>query len=107
LGETSAAECGQCGNCTNDMELADITVEAQKIFSCVKRMRERYGVSLIAQVLKGSKNKKVLQFGFDKQPTYGVMHEYAEKEIIELIPALDCGRLSERYGKPVPCRKVK
>lgn len=88
FGETSANECGQCANCTNDAELADITVEAQKIFSCVKRMRERFGVTLVAQVLKGSKNKKVAQFGFDKLPTYGLMSGYAEKEIVDLIQLL-------------------
>ncbi|UYZ13772.1 DNA helicase RecQ [Brevibacillus sp. WF146] len=88
FGETSAQACGRCGNCTNEAELADITVEAQKIFSCVKRMRERFGVSLTAQVLKGSKNKKVAQFGFDKLPTYGVMSEYTEQEIADLIHLL-------------------
>lgn len=88
FGETSASTCGQCSNCTNDQELVDITVEAQKIFSCVKRMKERYGASLIAQVLKGSKNKKVLQFGLDQLPTYGVMKEYTEQEIVDMIQLL-------------------
>lgn len=88
FGETSAAECGQCANCQNDTELADITVEAQKIFSCVKRMRERFGAALVAQVLKASKNKKITQFGFDQLPTYGLMKEYKEKEIVDLIQLL-------------------
>lgn len=88
FGETDAKACGQCSNCTNDTELVDITVEAQKIFSCVKRMKERFGASLVAQVLKASRNKKVLQFGFDKLPTYGLMQEYAEKEINDLIQLL-------------------
>ena len=88
FGDTAAKECGRCGNCTDDRELADITLEAQKIFSCVKRMRERFGASLVAQVLKGSKNKKVTQFSFDQLPTYGVMKEYKEKEIVDLIQLL-------------------
>lgn len=88
FGETSAQECGRCGNCTDERELADITLEAQKIFSCVKRMRERFGAALVAQVLKGSKNKKVTQFSFDQLPTYGLMKEYKEKEIVDLIQLL-------------------
>ncbi|WP_031306241.1 DNA helicase RecQ [Brevibacillus panacihumi] len=88
FGDTAAEECGRCGNCTDERELADITLEAQKIFSCVKRMRERFGASLVAQVLKGSKNKKVTQFSFDQLPTYGVMKEYKEKEIVDLIQLL-------------------
>ncbi|QRG67563.1 DNA helicase RecQ [Brevibacillus choshinensis] len=88
FGETEAQPCGQCANCTDDTELADITLEAQKIFSCVKRMRERFGAALVAQVLKASKNKKVSQFGFDQLPTYGLMKEYKEKEIVDLIQIL-------------------
>ncbi|MCC8433249.1 DNA helicase RecQ [Brevibacillus sp. M2.1A] len=88
FGETDAAACGRCGNCTDETELSDITLEAQKIFSCVKRMRERFGAALVAQVLKGSKNKKVTQFSFDQLPTYGLMKEYKEKEIADLIQLL-------------------
>ncbi|ASS77164.1 DNA helicase RecQ [Tumebacillus algifaecis] len=80
--------CGVCSNCKDDSEEKDITVEAQKIFSCIYRMKERFGASLVAQVLKGSSNKKVLQFGFDKLPTYGLMKTYKEKEITDLIHVL-------------------
>ncbi|TQK62790.1 ATP-dependent DNA helicase RecQ [Brevibacillus sp. AG162] len=88
FGETDAVACGRCANCTDETELSDITLEAQKIFSCVKRMRERFGAALVAQVLKGSKNKKVTQFSFDQLPTYGLMKEYKEKEIADLIQLL-------------------
>ncbi|MBG9566724.1 DNA helicase RecQ [Brevibacillus agri] len=88
FGETEAPACGRCHNCTDDTELTDITLEAQKIFSCVKRMRERFGAALVAQVLKGSRNKKVTQFRFDQLPTYGLMKEYKEKEIADLIQLL-------------------
>ncbi|WP_340673434.1 DNA helicase RecQ [Brevibacillus agri] len=88
FGETEAPACGRCHNCTDETELTDITLEAQKIFSCVKRMRERFGAALVAQVLKGSKNKKVTQFRFDQLPTYGLMKEYKEKEIADLIQLL-------------------
>lgn len=80
--------CGICSSCTDDRELVDMTVDAQKIFSCVHRMRERFGVSLVAAVLKGSKNKKVLQYGFDSLSTYGTMANRTEKEISEIINVL-------------------
>ncbi len=85
FGDPNAKECGTCGNCTDDAELIDITVDAQKIFSCVKRMKERFGAVMVAQVLRGSSNKKVLQFGFSALPTYGIMKDYTEKEIVEMI----------------------
>lgn len=82
-------DCGQCSNCSSpDMEMTDITLEAQQIFSCVRRMRERFGVTLVASVLKGSRNKKVLDFGFNELSTYGLMKQRSEKEIVDLIQLL-------------------
>lgn len=89
FGEESAADqCGNCSNCNDDGQLTDLTIEAQKIFSCVIRMKERYGVSLITEVLKGSKNKKVLQLGFNNLSTYGILKEYKLEEIKDLINLL-------------------
>ncbi|KKO52969.1 DNA helicase RecQ [Paenibacillus sp. DMB20] len=85
--------CGTCSSCTDDRELVDITVDAQKIFSCIHRMRERFGVSMVSSVLKGSRAKKVLEYGFDRLPTYGVMSGRTEKEIAETINVL----ISEGY----------
>ncbi|MFD0620497.1 DNA helicase RecQ [Paenibacillus sp. GCM10027629] len=80
--------CGLCSSCKDERELVDITIEAQKIFSCIHRMRERFGVSMIAGVLRGSANKKVLQYRFDQLPTYGVMRKSTDKEISDLINVL-------------------
>ncbi|WP_339321978.1 DNA helicase RecQ [Paenibacillus sp. FSL W8-0194] len=77
--------CGICSSCTDERELVDMTIDAQKIFSCIHRMRERFGVSMVAAVLKGSRNKKVLQYRFDELSTYGAMSDRTEKEISEII----------------------
>lgn len=84
MGSATAA-CGRCSNCLQQGELEDITEEAQMILSCVKRMRERFGVGLTAKVLKGSKDKKLIQFGLTKLTTYGILSKYTEKEITERI----------------------
>lgn len=88
FGDTQYDRCDICFNCQDDREWIDITVEAQKIFSCIKRMDERFGVTMTAKVLKGSNDSKVKQFGFQKLPTHGVMSSYKEKEITSLIQAL-------------------
>ena len=80
--------CKQCSNCLEGKEKIDITEEAQMILSCVKRMDERFGVTMTAKVLKGSKDKKVAGFGFQKLSTYGIMNSYTEKEIAERINLL-------------------
>lgn len=77
--------CGICSSCRDERELVDMTRDAQIIFSCIHRMRERFGVSLVASVLKGSQSKKVLQYGFDQLSTYGMLRTRTEKEISELI----------------------
>jgi len=88
FGEEGEQPCGVCGNCKDERESIDITIEAQKIFSCIYRMRERFGVSMVASVLKGSRNKKVMQYGFEKLSTHGEMRHLAEKEISDLIYVL-------------------
>lgn len=77
--------CGICSSCRDERELVDRTRDAQIVFSCIHRMRERFGVALIAAVLKGSRNKKVLQYGFDQLPTYAMLRALTEKQISELI----------------------
>lgn len=94
FGEEDVQEiCGNCSTCNDDSEFVDITIEAQKIFSCIVYMKERFGTSLVAQVLKGSKNKKVLELNFDTLSTYGIMKEYTEKEIKDMINVL----IAEEY----------
>ncbi len=89
FGEADAPDsCGNCENCNAESELADITIDAQKVFSCIYRMRERFGMTLIAEVLKGSKSQKVRQFRFDQLPTYGIMQERTLPEIRDLIGRL-------------------
>lgn len=77
--------CGRCSNCVEKVEKTDITEEAQMILSCVKRMGERFGVSMTAKVLKGSKDKKLLEFRLNTLSTYGLLSAYTEKEITERI----------------------
>ncbi|TDF97277.1 DNA helicase RecQ [Paenibacillus piri] len=81
-------DCGRCSSCSSERQLTDITLEAQKIFSCVRRMRERFGATTVASVLKGSRNKKVLEMGFDELSTYGLLKDRTEKEIVDLIQLL-------------------
>ncbi|CAG7635560.1 ATP-dependent DNA helicase RecQ [Paenibacillus solanacearum] len=89
FGGETGSDCGQCSNCSSpDLQLTDITLEAQQIFSCVRRMRERFGMTLVASVLKGSRNKKVLELGFDELSTYGLMKQRTEKDIVDLIQLL-------------------
>ncbi len=77
--------CGSCGNCLNDSEFVDLSIESQKILSCIYRTDQRFGVNVIIQVLRGSKNKKIIDWKLDKVSTYGIITEYSEGGLRELI----------------------
>jgi len=108
FGDTNvAATCSNCFNCSDDSELVDITVQAQKIFSCIWRMREQYGLTIVAEVLKGSQNKKLLQLGFNSLSTYGLLSNYTIPEIKNIINGLIAeGYLAMTQGE-YPVLKLK
>lgn len=88
FGESSASECGNCSVCCSDEPYEDITVEAQKIMSCIVRSGQRYGVKMVCDILRGSENEKVTAAGLDKLSTYGIMSDASEKRIRSIIDRL-------------------
>lgn len=101
FGETNVKEnCRNCGNCLNTEPLDDLTIDAQKIFSCVYRMGQNYGATLVTRVLLGSSDKRISELGFDELSTYGLMKERTRPEIKNLIRRfVAAGYLEEEGGK--------
>lgn len=85
FGDTDAKPCGHCGSCLDDRESLDVTKDVQMVLSCVIRMGQKFGKVMTAQVLTGSRNKKILDFGFDKLSTYGILKHQNAKEVSNLI----------------------
>ncbi|WP_088225685.1 DNA helicase RecQ [Desulfosporosinus sp. FKB] len=77
--------CENCSNCNDTREIVDITLDAQKIFSCIYRMRERFGIGMVAEVLKGSRKAKIIELNFDKLSTHGLLKDMSLQEIKDLI----------------------
>ncbi len=89
FGETiTNTNCGSCGNCLYESEMIDITLEAQKMLSCVYRVKQRYGGTTVVQTLRGSKNKKIIEYGLDQVSTYGIMKDYSEASLREIMMTL-------------------
>ncbi|EHI97858.1 ATP-dependent DNA helicase RecQ [Clostridium sp. DL-VIII] len=80
--------CNNCGNCLNNDELKDFTRESQMILATVFRTKERYGISVLIDILKGFKGPKIVQNNLDKITTYGLMKEYDSTFIKDLIKSL-------------------
>ncbi|HEY0335581.1 MAG TPA: DNA helicase RecQ [Stenotrophomonas sp.] len=72
FGETYPQPCGNCDNCLTPAAAWDATVAAQKALSCVYRSGQRFGVGHLIDILRGSDNEKIGQFGHEQLSTYGI-----------------------------------
>ncbi|MCL2064688.1 MAG: DNA helicase RecQ [Candidatus Cloacimonetes bacterium] len=87
FGEIMQDRCENCANCGDATPMIEATIDAQKILSCVYRMKERFGITIIIETLRGSKSEKILKLGLDKLSTYGIC-EKSESELREIINQL-------------------
>lgn len=77
--------CGGCDNCLAPRETFDGTLAAQKLLSCVYRVRQatpNFGVGLnhLIEVLTGARTEKLLKWGHDRVSTYGIGGEHSRSE---------------------------
>ena len=85
FGDVLEESCDTCSNCRTEGELTDITVEAQKIISCVGRLKERYGSKMISDILKGANTAKIRENTLNEQSTYGALKDKTSQEIKAII----------------------
>ena len=72
FGEVLEEDCGNCDTCLNPPQRYDATEDARKALSCVFRVDQRFGIGHVIEVLRGSKNQRVLDLRHDKLSTYGI-----------------------------------
>jgi ATP-dependent DNA helicase RecQ len=72
FGDKLGRDCGNCDICLNPPQQIDVTEEARKALSCVYRVGQRFGMGHILEVLRGSKNQRLIQLGHDRLSTYGI-----------------------------------
>ncbi|MEW5887926.1 MAG: DNA helicase RecQ [Pseudomonadota bacterium] len=75
----AAQPCGNCDVCLDPPELFDGTVVAQKVLSAAYRTGQRFGAGHLIDLLRGRSNEKILQYGHDRLPTYGVGQDLDER----------------------------
>lgn len=86
--EAVEQDCGNCDVCQNPRSRFDATVIAQKALSGIARTKERVAMGMLIDILRGSRNRNVLQYGYDKLPTFGVGHDLRGEEWAEYISQL-------------------
>ena len=89
FGEEHGEECGNCLNCRTTFIERDVTTEAKKILSCIKRAKDKLGFSvgmaLIVRTLHGSRDKRIGELGLDRISTYGIMAEESRSFINDVV----------------------
>ncbi len=91
FGEKSPAYCGNCSNCDANYETVDVTVDAQKILSCICRVLRQgksFGKSMITEILRGAKSERIKANGFEELSTYGIMAGVPSAKIRAVIDFL-------------------
>ena len=106
FGDKAENYCRKCSNCLTQFETIDITVDTQKILSCIIKTGQRYGKKMICDVLRGSKNERLLRFKLDNQSTYGIMKDSSEKRIRDIIEHLEQIGFIFSEGGEYPVLKV-
>ncbi len=114
FGQAHPNTCNGCGNCGGTFESMDITIPAQIILSCVKRVQKHLGyfvgMGMITQVLRAGKGQRVLDLRLDSLSTYGLLKETPAPLLRRYFECLETGgytfiepehstlRLTERAG---------
>jgi len=81
--------CNACDVCLGDTEpVPDALIVAQKILSCVARMKEGFGAAQVIAVLRGENNARVRNLGHDKLSTFGLLRDCNQQELQNLIAQL-------------------
>jgi ATP-dependent DNA helicase RecQ len=71
----------KCDNCTaTETEKVDITTASRMLLSCVLRTEQSFGLHYVIDVLKGSKEQRILQNGHDTLSVYGIGDEYTKNQ---------------------------
>lgn len=102
FGENGAGYCGNCLNCIREYDETDVTETAVKIINCVREVRQRYGINVIAGMLAGEERAKLREYGVMAYQSFGVLRGMQETEIKQIINRLLIEKLlvttSDKYA---------
>lgn len=101
FGQSLVAKCNACDICLGESEnVEDGTVIAQKILSCIARLRERFGAGHVTDVLIGAKTDKIASFNHNELSTYGLLRDSSKKAITnQIYQLLDQELLDRRQNE--------
>ncbi len=81
----SIEKCHNCSACNGVGSVDEISVEAVAFLKVVERVSERYGLSMICDILTGEFNPRAEDKGFDRFPEYGKLSGVDRKSITKIF----------------------
>lgn len=97
------ANCGNCDVCLGEIEgIEDARRYSRMIISAVLKVRMTFGGAYVAQVLTGSKEKKILRNGHDRLTVYGLLKDYSQYQVHDWINQLESQGYLVRSGGDYP-----
>jgi len=105
FGENPSKDCGRCGNCDTVFKETDVTHEAKVLLNCVgelKRKKFPFGRVMVADVVRGSQKKKLLDFGLDTLDTYGALRGLGDDRVRTVIEFLVESGALQQTGDSMP-----
>ncbi len=92
--------CGACDICLGNVDTAEnALVIAQKIISCVLRLDQRFGAAYTSQVLVGSQEKRIIEFGHDSLSTFGLLSEFPVRAVRDWVEQLVAQGYMQKTGE--------
>ena len=92
--------CDKCGNCDQEMVEEDMTEQVRSICLCVDELKGRFGLTMVADILKGSQNAKIRRYGFDRNAVFGMLGNFSLSEVRDMVrQCIDDGYLEQSDGK--------
>lgn len=85
FGEYGRCACGNCSNCLTQYEEKDVTEAAQKLLGCVRFCGQRYGVTVILEMLRGADTEKIRRYGLKDSLFYGVLMKETMHHLRQLM----------------------
>jgi ATP-dependent DNA helicase RecQ len=98
-----AQQCSACDICLGDAEqVADALTVAQKILSCVARVKERFGIGHVVSVLRGENTEAVRKWSHTELSTYGLLRDCQKADVRDWIYQLVGQGVLLQQGDPYP-----
>lgn len=92
--------CDKCGNCDQETVEEDMTEQVRSICLCVDELKGRFGLTMVADILKGSQNAKIRRYGFEGNAVFGMLGNFSLSEVRDMVrQCIDDGYLEQSDGK--------